>query len=75
MCTFVFEGVVYGVDIITIVFADDQLEIMADVIVPDTLEQVQQLLTNEPTMTSLCPFIARGVSVQTTIYPLSLRSP
>jgi hypothetical protein len=65
MHTFGYGGDVAGVDITTFAFDEAQLVIMVDVIVPGAVERVRQLLSDEPTVTTLGPFMTGDVNVRT----------
>jgi hypothetical protein len=54
------------IDICTVVFDPSQLEITTDVVVPSTLDRMQQLLNEEPGREALGPFKSSYVNVQTT---------
>jgi hypothetical protein len=65
MRTFGYEGGVGGVDIATIAFDEAQLAITVNVIVPVTIERVQQLLSEEPSAATLGPFFAGDANMRT----------
>jgi hypothetical protein len=65
MTTFGYEGEVSGVDISTVAFSTQQVDITPDVIVPGLLSRVQQLLSEEPNKKTLGPFKAMDANVWT----------
>jgi hypothetical protein len=66
MVTMACEGDVAGIDVCTIAFDAAQLEVTPDVVVPSTLDRVQQLLNEEPGCDVLGPFKSLDVNVRTT---------
>jgi hypothetical protein len=66
MVTMAFEGDMVGIDACTIAFDVTQLAVTPDVVVPGTLDQVQQLLNEEPGRDSLGPFKSSEANVRTT---------
>jgi hypothetical protein len=58
MKVFGYEGYVSGVDISTVAFSSQELDITPDVIVPDSVARVQQLLSEDPNHQTLGPFKA-----------------
>jgi hypothetical protein len=66
MVTMGFEGDISGMDICTLAFDPTQLAITDDVIVPGTIDRVQQLLSQEPGRDQLGPCQANGANTRTT---------
>jgi hypothetical protein len=54
-----------GVDVYTIAFNESQLAILRDVTTSDTVERVQQLLSEDPTAMTLGPYTADEANVRT----------
>jgi hypothetical protein len=65
MVTMGFEGDVSGLDICTLAFDLTQLAITDNVIVPGTIDRVQQLLSEEPGQYQLGPFKATDANTRT----------
>jgi hypothetical protein len=66
MVTMGFDGGVSGVDVCTVTFDATQLSIMDDIVVPGTLERVQQLLGEELWRDRLGPFKGKDANTRTT---------
>jgi hypothetical protein len=66
MTTLALEGNVSGVDICTVAFEPNQLEIMDDGNVPGSMERVMKLLNDETGQEPLGPLAATDANVRTT---------
>jgi hypothetical protein len=72
---------VYGVDVSTVVFYENQLTITPGTIVPGMLDRIHQLLNNEPIVETLGPFKATNANVRSTktralaYYPFEMLEP
>jgi hypothetical protein len=66
MVTMAFEGDVTGIDICTVAFDPSQLEVATGVVVPGTLDRVQQLMKKEPGRDVLGPFKSSDVNIRIT---------
>jgi hypothetical protein len=70
MKTLCFEGDVSEVDIATMDFDEQQLEITADSIVPGSVDQMLQILSDEPTKELFGPFAATEATLRNRQCPL-----
>jgi hypothetical protein len=59
-------GDVVGTGIATVAFDRDQLAITADIVVPGSITRVQQMLNEEPLVTTLGPFTTYDANTSTT---------
>jgi hypothetical protein len=66
MVTMAFEWDMAGIGICTVAFYPSQLEVTPDVVVPGTLDRVQQMLNKEPGRDALGTFKSSDVNVRTT---------